>query len=347
MRSTKGRAPGAGASGPGEPREESLAGLDEADLRRTVERLLAGAWRRPVRVTGLGRRPSPFATLFPAEVLAVSLEGGGGLSLFLKHLGEEQADHPDKQCPGRERRAYEELLADDGLPVVRYYGSRWNGATGRRELFLEYVDDWNLKHHGLEHWFTAARRLAHLHAHFADRARRLAACDFLLRLDADYFRGWASRALAAVAGADAGLAARLGPVVADYGRVVEALTRPPPTLVHNDLSPKNVIAARSSSPARIAFIDWEMAGVGCGLLDLVHLKYGLGGADDRGMCEAYRAELGGAGLLPSGRRELGSLLAACELHKTLYRLARHRAWQVPGERVARWVAEAEQFRARV
>jgi hypothetical protein len=65
------------------------------------------------------------------------------------------------------------------------------------------------------------------------------------------------------------------------------------------------------------------------------------------MSEAYCAELAGTGLLPPDRRELDRLLAACELHKTLYRLARWRAWQVPGERVVQWVAEAERLRVRV
>ena len=39
--------------------------------------------------------------------------------------------------------------------MARYYGSRWNVETERQELYLEYVDDWNLKYHDLEHWFTA------------------------------------------------------------------------------------------------------------------------------------------------------------------------------------------------
>jgi hypothetical protein len=90
-----------------------------------------------------------------------------------------------------------------------------------------------------------------------------------------------------------------------------------------------------------------MAGVGCGLLDLVHLKYGFDAETDRQLCEAYFAELAGTGLLPPSRFERERWLAACALHKTLYRLARARAWQVPAERVARWVAEAEQLWAQV
>ena len=136
------------------PVEARTAGPNEAGLYRMLERLLQRAAGTPVRVSGLRRRPSPFATLFPAEVWSVELAGEGELSLFVKHLGREQADHPDKQQRDREKRVYEELLGDEDFPVPRYYGSRRNEATGRLELFLEYVADWDLRYQGLEHWFT-------------------------------------------------------------------------------------------------------------------------------------------------------------------------------------------------
>jgi aminoglycoside phosphotransferase (APT) family kinase protein len=320
---------------------------EEARLRLTVERLLGRAEGRPVRVSSLRRAPSPFAGLFPAEVLSLSLQGGGERSLFVKHLGPEQADHPDKQCRDREIRVYEELLGEGDLPVVRYYGSAWDEATGRRQVFVEYVADWDLRYQGLEHWFTAARGLARLHAHFAGRAGALSACDFLLRLDAQYLRRWAGRALGVVRGYAADLAAALAPVLKGYERVCEVLARQPPTLVHNDLAPKNVLADRSHHPARICVVDWELAGVGCGLLDLVDLKYGLDPASDRAMRAAYCDELARAGRPPDDPGELDSLFTACELHKTVHRLAHSRSWGLPLDTVARWVAEAEQFLARV
>jgi aminoglycoside phosphotransferase (APT) family kinase protein len=327
--------------------EVATAPPEEASLRQALERLLGRAEGRPVQVIALTRTPSPFAGVFPAEVLSVSLRGGGERSLFVKHLGPEQADHPEKQCRDREVRVYEELLADEALPAPRYYGSRWNEATGRREVYLEYVADWDLRYQGLEHWFTAARRLARLHAHFAGRAGELGACDFLLRFDGDYFRQWAARALDVVGGYADELAAALGRVVGGYGRVCELLARQPPTLVHNDLAPKNVLADRSHTPARICIVDWEMAGVGCGPLDLVDLKYGLDPEADWRMCAAYRAGLAGTDLLPDDPGELDRLFAACELHKTVHRLAHARGWGLPADTVARWVAEARDLAGRV
>jgi Ser/Thr protein kinase RdoA (MazF antagonist) len=190
-----------------------------------------------------------------------------------------------------------------------------------------------------------------MHAHFAAQADKLQGCEFLLRFDANYFCEWANRAIATVAtvatvaGRSVKLAAELERVVSNNQRVAQLLAEQPLTLVHNDLSPKNVIADRSSSPASIYFVDWEMAGVGCGLLDLAHLNHGLDPVNDRKMRQTYREALeeAGAGLLPSDPPELGRLFAACQLHNTLYRLAESSAWGLPVETVAQWVAEAQSF----
>src|SRR5919198_6189613 len=102
-----------------------MIAASELSLRRTVERVLSRTRARPVAVTVLQREPSPFATVFPAEVLSATLGDGEELKLFVKHLGPEQSNHPEKQRRDREIRIYEELLDATGLPVVRLYGWRW------------------------------------------------------------------------------------------------------------------------------------------------------------------------------------------------------------------------------
>ncbi len=315
----------------------------DLELRPLLEHISSNALGRRVQLTACEWRPSPFSTLFPAEILVLRLNGDETLSVFVKHLGSEQADHPEKQCRDREVRIYRDLLTDGGLPVPRCFGSRWNDETGRHEVFLEYLDDWNLKYHGLDHWFAAARRLADLHVHFAARAPDLAACDFLLRFDEQYLREWAERALTAVADVAPALTGRLRRVVVSYGRVWEILSTQPLTLVHNDLAPKNVIADRSSDPARICFVDWEMAGLGCGMMDLVHLKYGLDPVNGEKMVAAYCAGLEGTSLLPASPREVERLVAACEIHKIVYRLAFSKTWRLGPERVEEWISETERF----
>src|SRR5262249_3603970 len=114
-----------------------------------------------------------------------------------------------------------------------------------------------------------------------------------------------------------------------------------------DMAPKNVLVDRCSNPARICLVDWEMAGVGCGLMDLVDLKYGLDPEDDRRMRVIYCAELAETGLLPASHEELCRLFDACELHRSIYRVAFSTAWQVPLERTACWVAEIKALARRL
>jgi aminoglycoside phosphotransferase (APT) family kinase protein len=323
--------------------DESLMTAELDALRQRISEVLGAARGKRIRIRHLRAEQSAAATLFPVHELSITLEDGEQIRMFLKRLSAKQPDHPDKQCRDREVRVYEELLTEPGLPVPRCHGSRRDDTAGVYELFLEYVGGDILKYHDYEHWFTAARRLAHLHKHFASRAKDLAACPYLLRFDRTYLRAWADRALTVVSERSAESARQLEPIVRSYDRVAERIAAQPLTLVHNDLAPKNVIADASTVPARICLVDWEMAGVGCGVLDLAHLKYGMDPANDQTMCAAYSSELAGTGLLPSHPRELKSLLSACELHKNVFRLSRSRDWQIPIESVARWIGECRRL----
>jgi Phosphotransferase enzyme family len=323
-----------------------MSTVADQPLRAVVEGLLTTQLATSVRATSVSREPSRFAGVSPAEVVTVGLENGDTFALFVKHLGPEQSDHPDKLRRDREPNVYRRLFAGRDLPVPRFYGSRWNPESHRNELFLEHIDDWNLKYHGLEHWTTAARRLADFHSCFASKGDELAQSDFLLRLDSTYFRAWAARSLAAVGTVSARAARKLERILRRHDVVADLLSSQPQTLVHNDLAPKNVIAETSANPARICLVDWEMAGVGCGLLDLVHLKHGLSARDEQLVCAAYCTGLAGMGLIPSGRA-LSRLLAACELQNTLYRLAHIEAWRLERETVERWIEDVRHLRTAV
>jgi hypothetical protein len=318
-------------------------GRNAESLRAVLEDVLAPHLGAATRVASVASAPSRFAHRASAEVLTVELEHGGTLRLFRKGLGHEHGDHPDKVRRDREPMVYRELLARADLDTPHFYGSRWDARAGRHDLFLEYVDAWSLKYHDLDHWVTAVRRLAVLHASFARQGGALARHDFLLRIDGSYLGAWATRAVAAAHEASAAVGRRLERVVGDHREIAELLTAQPLTLVHNDLAPKNAIADVSSSPARICFVDWEMAGVGCGLLDLAHLMHGLSPPDEERLRSAYCSELGGAGLLPSGRG-LRRVLDACALHNAVYRVAHAQEWGIQRRTVTQWVDEIADLR---
>jgi hypothetical protein len=318
----------------------------DGDRRRieTLQELLADVRGAPTRVRWLRRSPCPFNTLWPTEILDVELEDGERVSLFQKRLGTDEARHPDKLRPDREMLVYEHLLGEGGVAAPRYYGTRVDDESGHFELYLEHIADWDLRYQGLEHWLEAARALALLHRAFSGRVGEEA---FLLSLDRGYLIAWAERAAAAVEAAPGGLGRRVASLLAAHAPVAELLAAQPRTLVHNDLAPKNVLADRSRVPARICLVDWEVAGAGCGLLDLVHLGYGLEESQARRLLDSYLGALEDAPVVPRSASELQRVLAAARVHKAFYRLAHPHLWHDKPALAEEWAAEAERARASV
>lgn len=313
---------------------------DPLQLTQTVQDMLTDFLRRPVVVEQLSRSVAPMANRAPAEVLTATLRGGGTQTLFLKSIGNEEGDHPDKQPRDREPLIYGNLFAGRAVPVPSTLGGGWNEAIGRHDLYLEHIDDWDLRYQEVEYWYLAAGRLGHLHSAFAQAREELLASEYLLRFDAAYFHAWAHRALESVRRQSTHLGRRHEQVVRAFHRGAELLAAQPSTLVHNDLSGKNVLVDRSAQPARVCFIDWEMAGIGCGLLDLAHLKYGFGPAERARLCAAYYEAVRGTDLLPP-EPELTAVLAACEIHETNIRLWCSPQWSLPEGRLDEWVGETE------
>ena len=221
---------------------------DEEDLRAFIGKLISTSFGYYVHIVNLRCQPSAFATLSAVEVISVELDTGVNVSLFVKRTAEGQWDHPDKQIRDRECRIYKEMLDDANLPVVKFFGCRRSSRKGHLELFLEFVSDWNLKYHSLEYWFLAARMLAKLHVYFAADSKRLSRGKYLLQMNETYYHGWAERALRSVSAYSKKNAGKILSIVKAYSTVAKTLCEQPMTLVHNDLSPKNVLIDRNSKP---------------------------------------------------------------------------------------------------
>jgi len=316
-----------------------LLELDEADLASFLEELLARAGQH-APISHLAREPNQFPGVFPAEVVTVSLESGQTVTVHLKHLGSEHAEHPAQPRPELEIRVYDTLFRNRTLPVVEYYGNRWNSETKRLELYIEHIDGWNLKHEHLDLWVAAARCIGELHAHFAEQPDLLREAS-LPELDADYISDWAERALETAGTYSADYGNRLGRVVRRYEGLIPVLSEQPRTLVHADLSPKNVLVDKSREPARICIIDWEHARLGSGFVDLVHLKYGFSGVREQKMIQSYCSALKDTPLLPENPAEVDRVIAAADIYHRLYMLARSRDRGYRIETVEARVADLE------
>lgn len=316
--------------------------IAESNLRSELERWLHTPEWSGASIVDVRRRPNPNSTLAPVEQVSLTLNGGRQVEVFLKHLDIHDEEHPNKQVRDREILVYQELFGSACLPVPRCYGSTWDTTSQSGWLALEQLDGWCLKYHDLDRWYEAARCLGRFQRHFADRLSTLNRAEYLLKLDEAYFDSWFLRAEQTIERISSDLARELSPVIEKRRNIGRLLSRHCTTLVNNDLAPKNVIASLVE-PFQIHLIDWEMAGVGCGLIDLVQLKDGLDPSADRKMREIYCAEIEGCGLLPENVEERRRLFDAADLHKTTYRLARCAPWNLPHDTLRQWIGEARRL----
>jgi hypothetical protein len=273
-----------------------------------------------LHVATVERSPSPYRTSFPLEELRVELTDGATLQLVRKELRRSALGPSVRRvkpeflhAPEREIEAYR-LLAGRRLGTPVYYGA------GRGWILLEKVPGVELAQIGeLEDWQRAARWLARLHATFAGTPP---SSRILLDHDAAYYRLWPQRA-AARAPDVSWIAARYEPVVA-------RLVALPKTLIHGEFYASNVLVAGE----RVAPVDWEMAAVGAGLVDLAALVTGWRGEERAAIVAAY-----------PGVNE--AALAACRLHLALQWLGWSSDWTPPAAQAYDWLGEARETAERL
>jgi hypothetical protein len=264
-------------------------------------------------VASIGQKPYAYRTSHRIDELDVALVDGTRLELLLKDLRRSEFNSNVRRAkpeflynPGREVEAYR-ILEGAGLGTPNCYH------LGDHTLLLEKVQGVELWQIGeLEAWVDAAKWLARLHAQFATLTP---ASERLIQYDAEYFAIWPDRARRGNAD--------LADVVAGYERVVEILSGMPATFVHGEFYASNVLVAGR----RIAPVDWEMAGVGPGALDLAALITGWG-AEERATIVAGYGDVA------------SESLDAAELHLALQWLGWSSDWTPPPEHARDWLAVA-------
>jgi Phosphotransferase enzyme family len=295
-------------------------------------------------VAGLSRRPYRYATSAPLEELRVETAGGAELDLILKDLSRERllgdagTTKPEfLHQPERELETYRGILSPAGI------GPRCLAAVAdppeRYLLLIEKVPGVELWQIGeLAIWEEVARWLGAFHAGFAGRLDEVRAANpHLLELSAEWFESWCTRALERLGESDDPRAAALRSALQGYGDVVRALTGLPRTFVHGELYPSNVLVVRGDPP-RICPVDWEMSGVGPGLVDLAAL---VGGWDQGERHRLVSAYLGGRDTEQTpDPTAVEEDLSRCRLHLALQWLGWSAEWRPPPEHAHDWLGEA-------
>jgi len=260
---------------------------------------------RTLAALGTVRRRAPFAyaSSWPLEEVELERADGSPLRVLVKRLDAAPASKPAFLCdPAREAEAYR-LLARERLDTPHCHG----GGVGW--VVLELVEGAPLwQRADVEAWAATARWAATLHARFAGRPP---AAPALLRRDVALHRRLLARAPVERELAAAGEAA------------IARLAALPPTLVHGELYPANVLVGEG----RVVVVDWEMAAIAPGVLDLAALATGWAGKSRAAILAAY-------GAVPDAD------LAAAELLLALQWLGWADGWQAPPEQRRDWLADA-------
>jgi aminoglycoside phosphotransferase (APT) family kinase protein len=334
----------------GEPYPDSR--VDRAQLCAALEHCLARPPAAPVRVARLDRRPLQCRSSFTLEELDVSLDDGTSVNLVFKDLGRaalldgaREAKPSFLYNPRREIEVYRQVLARWDLGTAACRGCVTDERADRYWLFLERVRGQELFQVGeLGAWQEAARWLASLHSRVAPQAARLAAAAGLVRYDAEHYRLWMQRARTfpgRLGGAETVARRRLERLADRYEEVVRRLMSLPVTVMHGDYYPANVLACPAPTGWRVCPVDWEMAGLGPGLIDLAALTAGNWSGEQReALTRAYREALPAGDAAGDSPESFADALDLCRLHLAVQWLGWSAAWSPPPEHRYDWLREA-------
>ncbi|MDQ3102666.1 MAG: aminoglycoside phosphotransferase family protein [Actinomycetota bacterium] len=307
-------------------------------------------------VVGLRRRPYSYATSAPLEEISVRTRNGEGPPLILKDLsrdrliGDAAETKPDFLYePRREIETYRRILSPLDL------GPDFVAASSGGRLPHEHhwlviakvsgVELWQIGDPAT--WDAAARWLGELHARFQGRTTQLREANpHLLEHSASWFRSWCERACSALTGSDDDRGPKLIAALDRYDEVAERLASLPATLVHGEFYPSNILVeGAGSGEVEMRPVDWEMAALGPGLIDLAALVGGWDDAGRRRLLTAYRYGLEAGG----GRLGVDSVVVAdlsrCRLQLALQWIGWSSAWRPPREHAHDWLGEARDMTA--
>ncbi len=312
------------------------------DLRRSVADLLA---LEPDAIASVSRRAVLRHSSHRLEDIEVELADGSRRGLIVKAVGPRgllpaaQGVRPAfVDDPEREPAVYRDVLADAALGTPQLIGIL-AGPDGRLLLVLERVDGPTLAEVGEPAvWQAATRWLARLHGSCFEGAGTLAHRTRMVVHDAAYYRGWLDRAQR-FAPASSPASRALRRLSQRYEEVVRRLVAIPPTVIHGEYFPSNVLVADGRSAGRICPVDWERAAHGPGLLDLASMTSGAWTAAERGaLIDAYLdAVPAGAVWLPD---DVPLALEACRLHLSVQWLGWTEGWTPPLEHRTDWLEQA-------
>jgi hypothetical protein len=324
------------------------------ELTTALQRVLMRFFGERQAITNFRHSRSIYASSCAIENLEFQLGRRRHLSLVLKDLSptslvsEAQGVRPlFLYHPLREIEIYRYVLAARRFGTPVFYGAVQCPKSNQYWLLLEQVNGPLLWQVGeFETWRNAARWLARFHFEF-DRTggpKRQVRPRHLLQYDRRLFALWLSRAADFVrtkcAGDLRGLWRRFRRLTDTYDRVITRLLELPRTLIHGEFYPSNVLVRRMKRKRQICPIDWELAAIGPGLIDLAALTSGDWSLEcKKALVAAYREALEPVNGWPPPLPELLEAVDYCQLHLCIQWLGWAAEWSPPKPHARNWLQE--------
>lgn len=329
--------------------------VDRDELHRELTDQLSHYFGRELKIVNLDRRVSEYCSSFIIEELDVTLCDGTVLALIFKDLSRGallQGSGSVKPWffydPMREIDTYRRILVLHNLGTATCFGAHVDRDIDRYWLFLERVPPVLLWQMGeLHHWENVARWLAGMH-HFLVRETEViesAHIAHLIKYDREFYQRWIKRAVAFVSQGDKSAARKSAAAIAwlgsVYGRVVERLLTMPVTVIHGEFFASNVMINPTPRSPRVCPVDWEMAAVGPGLVDLAGLTSGGWPPDMKdAIAMAYYDGLPRDVTAKWDVPVFMADLDYCRLHQAVQWLGWSPSWSPPPEHKQDWLKEA-------
>jgi hypothetical protein len=286
-------------------------------------------------------------TSFNLVDLEIDLEDGTELRLLLKDLGVTNLHETARQIkprflynPLREIKTYEQILAPNCFGTPHYYGSVVRSDEDRFWLFLEKMSGLRIcAVNDFCAWLEAARWLARLHARFMGEGNTLKHSVPLLQHDAAFYRLWLERAVM-FHSVELTRSVRES-LECNYDRAIERLTQLPSTLIHGEFFASNILVNETRAGWYIRPVDWEMAAIGPGLIDLAALSSGAWAESQRTeMAAAYHDSMVSEGAPGVPLDDLLLALDDSRLYLAIQWLGWAPDWSPPADSAHDWLGEA-------
>jgi hypothetical protein len=301
-------------------------------------------------IARLERRPSPYTSSFALEEIDVVFADGSEAALVMKDLSPDAMEVSARRArpaflyePRREIQMYRHILPHAPPGTAALYDAVASPAAERYRLLLERVDGHELRHVGaFSMWERSARWIARFHVSVpAADVDRLARRAKLLVYDEVFYWRWLERAQAfATRSRQRGIEARgvLDRIARRYASIVARLAAMPRTVIHGEFYPCNILIRGTGPRARVCPVDWELAAVGPGPIDLAALMTGWDADAQRALTRAYAGRIS---------QEFQTDLDCCRLHLAVRMLGWSETWTPPPQHAHDWLGEAASLADRI